>query len=56
VLGFDGCHFPNHYNILVNTDRPRTGLELGVPLGATVRFEPAPPPGARGPDGTARGA
>ncbi|MFL6136350.1 MAG: Gfo/Idh/MocA family protein [Frankiaceae bacterium] len=41
VLGFDGCHFPNHYNVLIRTDRPRTGLELGAPIGAAVRFEPA---------------
>ncbi|QBI55536.1 DUF6917 domain-containing protein [Streptomonospora litoralis] len=30
VLGFDGCHFPNHYNILVHTRNPLTGAELGL--------------------------
>lgn len=30
VLGFDGCHLPNHYNILVATPAPRTGPELGL--------------------------
>lgn len=30
VLGFDGCHLPNHYNILVRTPAPRTGPELGL--------------------------
>lgn len=39
VLGFDACHFPNHYNIIVSTDSPRTGLDLGLETGARIRFE-----------------
>lgn len=30
VLGFDACHFPNHYNILIGADVPVTGAELGL--------------------------
>ncbi|WP_410653294.1 DUF6917 domain-containing protein [Amycolatopsis sp. cmx-4-54] len=38
VLGFDGCHFPNHYNILVTVTRPVTGEELGLKPELEVRF------------------
>lgn len=40
VLGFDACHFPNHYNILIATAVPRTGLDLALQPEAAVRFEP----------------
>lgn len=30
VLGFDGCHFPNHYNILVHREGLTAGGELGL--------------------------
>jgi hypothetical protein len=32
VVGFDGCHFPNHYNVLVGCDRLWTsdGLQIDV--------------------------
>lgn len=38
VLGFDGCHFPNHYNILIHVPRPRTGPDLGLKPELDVRF------------------
>ncbi|WP_018385636.1 DUF6917 domain-containing protein [Wenjunlia vitaminophila] len=38
VLGFDGCHFPNHYNVLIHTERPLTGPEVGLAPGSRVRF------------------
>lgn len=41
VLGFDACHFPNHYNILVRSDRPRTGADLDLRPELPVRFRPA---------------
>lgn len=41
VLGFDGCHFPNHYNVLIHTPVPVTGPELGLEPEAEVRFRPA---------------
>lgn len=41
VLGFDACHFPNHYNILVRSDRPRTGADLDLRPEQPVRFQQA---------------
>jgi hypothetical protein len=41
VLGFDACHFPNHYNILVRSDRPRSGADLDLRPELPVRFRPA---------------
>lgn len=42
VLGFDDCHFPNHLNVLVASERPLTAGDLGAEIGAEIRFEPAP--------------
>ncbi|SFY49662.1 DUF6917 domain-containing protein [Streptomyces sp. F-1] len=28
VLGFDACHLPNHYNILIHAERAVSGLDL----------------------------
>lgn len=41
VLGFDACHFPNHYNILIRTDVPRTGAELALTPELPVTFAAA---------------
>lgn len=41
VLGFDACHFPNHYNVLVRTEIPCTGEELGLLPETTLAFEQA---------------
>jgi Family of unknown function (DUF6917) len=38
VLGFDACHFPNHYNVLILTDRPTTGPELAVKPETKIAF------------------
>ncbi|MFI6348193.1 DUF6917 domain-containing protein [Streptomyces sp. NPDC050560] len=43
VLGFDGCHLPNHLNILVHTARPLTGPDLGLRPEAPVAFHQGPP-------------
>jgi hypothetical protein len=40
VLGFDSCHFPNHYNVLIATDAPRTGPELRLEPETEIRFRP----------------
>ena len=40
VLGFDGCHFPNHYNVLIATSETLTGSDLGLLPETAVRFEP----------------
>jgi hypothetical protein len=39
VLGFDACHFPNHYNILVSAPEPLTGPQLGLAPEAEIRFK-----------------
>ncbi|QQQ79891.1 hypothetical protein IOD16_16750 [Saccharothrix sp. 6-C] len=41
VLGFDACHHPNHYNILITSPTPRTGPELGLRPEMDVLFSPA---------------
>lgn len=41
VLGFDACHFPNHYNILVHAGRLLTGEDLGLCPEMPVSFTPA---------------
>lgn len=40
VLGFDACHFPNHYNVLVFATPPRSGGDLALQPEMAVRFEP----------------
>jgi AhpD family alkylhydroperoxidase len=40
VLGFDACHFPNHYNILVTAPMPLTGADLALAPELPVSFEP----------------
>ncbi|MDT0461877.1 DUF6917 domain-containing protein [Streptomyces gibsoniae] len=41
LLGFDSCHFPNHYNILISAPEPVTGVDLALRPEAEVRFVPA---------------
>jgi len=41
VLGFDDCHFPNHLNVIVATERLETATTAGLALGGAMRFEPA---------------
>lgn len=38
VLGFDACHFPNHYNILIRRESPVTGGEIHLVPESPVRF------------------
>jgi hypothetical protein len=38
LLGFDGCHLPNHYNLLIRADPPPTGEELGLVPGDRLVF------------------
>ncbi|GAA0221443.1 hypothetical protein GCM10010492_19470 [Saccharothrix mutabilis subsp. mutabilis] len=44
VLGFDACHHPNHYNILISTPEPRTGPEVGMDPELPVVFHPTAVP------------
>ncbi|MEV6357728.1 DUF6917 domain-containing protein [Streptomyces hydrogenans] len=41
VLGFDGCHLPNHYNIVIHAPRLLTGRSLGLAPETAVVFEPS---------------
>ena len=41
VLGFDACHFPNHYNVLVHTAVPVSGADLQLRPEEPVHFTPA---------------
>ncbi|NDZ81091.1 hypothetical protein G3I19_21660 [Streptomyces sp. SID10853] len=50
VLGFDACHFPNHYNILIRTPEPVTGPQLRLAPETPVRFRQQVPAG-RAPGG-----
>jgi hypothetical protein len=52
VLGFDACHFPNHYNILIRTASPLTGGDLALRPEVPVGFVAAND-GARNIPGTA---
>jgi hypothetical protein len=38
VMGFDSCHFPNHYNIIIEAPRLVTGAELGLELASSIIF------------------
>jgi hypothetical protein len=42
VAGFDECHWPNHYNILVDVDRVVSAEDLGLRVGDQLRFMEAP--------------
>ncbi len=33
LVGFDDTHTPNHYNLLISTENPKTGPELGIKVG-----------------------
>ncbi|MGP4113753.1 DUF6917 domain-containing protein [Streptomyces sp. 4N509B] len=50
VLGFDSCHFPNHYNVLIAVERLLTGPELDLKPEAELTFrqgQPQPQPQPR---------
>lgn len=47
VLGFDACHFPNHYNILIASDQPRSGTDLGLRPEQEIWFRSAAPDDGR---------
>ncbi|MEU1006890.1 Gfo/Idh/MocA family oxidoreductase [Streptomyces sp. NPDC005890] len=38
VAGFDECHFPNHYNIVIASDRLWTATSAGLEPGDDIRF------------------
>jgi hypothetical protein len=38
LAGFDDCHFPNHYNVVLRADRLLTAADLALPVGGPVVF------------------
>lgn len=40
VVGFDACHYPNHYNVLVEAAHLETAESLLLAVEAPVRFQP----------------
>jgi len=40
LVGFDDCHFPNHYNVLIETPETLTAEAAGAEVGAVVTFAP----------------
>lgn len=43
VIGFDECHFPNHYNILLAAERLLTADSVAdCQVGSVLRFEETP--------------
>ncbi|WP_231640843.1 DUF6917 domain-containing protein [Nocardiopsis sp. NRRL B-16309] len=38
LLGFDACHFPNHYNVLIHADPVPTGRDLALAAGEPLVF------------------
>lgn len=38
VRGFDDCHFPNHYNILIETPERLTARDLEMTIGQSIFF------------------
>jgi hypothetical protein len=49
VAGFDACHHPNHYNIIVESPRLAAGGDLGLVVGANVVFKPSAPAASAAP-------
>jgi hypothetical protein len=43
LLGFDGCHLPNHYNVLIRSAPSLTGEDLGLTPGEPLVFRQARP-------------
>jgi uncharacterized protein DUF6917 len=41
VCGFDDCHFPNHYNIIIATARCETAASLNVGIEQNITFSPS---------------
>jgi hypothetical protein len=39
VVGFDASHAPNHYNVVVQSNNPKPGVEMDIALGVSITFE-----------------
>lgn len=51
VAGFDECHFPNHYNVLIESRMLLTGADGDIGIGSELRFQPEPVVAAPSSDG-----
>lgn len=38
VLGFDECHYPNHYNVLITTKETLTARDLDLQVESQISF------------------
>ncbi|MCY7902836.1 DUF6917 domain-containing protein [Bacillus inaquosorum] len=38
VAGFDACHFPNHYNIIIQTDLLLSATDIDLSVEEEIRF------------------
>ena len=38
IIGFDETHEPNHINIIIGVKKRRTGPQLKISLGSTIKF------------------
>lgn len=43
VLGFDACHMPNHYNVLIRAEPVPTGRDLGLAAEEPLVFRQGAP-------------
>ena len=43
VLGFDECHYPNHYNILIKTEKVLTADDANMHLEEQITFRTESP-------------
>jgi len=43
VIGFDECHYPNHYNILIKTEKVLTADDANMHLEEQITFRTEPP-------------
>ena len=39
LAGFDLTHYPNHFNIVIYAQVASTGVDLGLDVGAPIRFQ-----------------
>ena len=44
VVGFDSCHYPNHYNILIKTSKLLISSEIDLAVEHEISFEKESPP------------
>lgn len=38
VCGFDACHYPNHYNVVISSDKCFTSTDLNIQVNNEISF------------------